>query len=392
MTSQPPQPPGGYGQQPGEAEGERRQDDGWPVPGQQEQPRYGQQPGYGAQYPQYPQQFHGQPGHGQQPPYGESGYGQPPYGRPGYGQQPGHYAEQPYGQPGHGVQYPQQDHGPYGYGQPQYGQPQYGQPQYGQPQYGQQPWNPPGYGQPQSGQQPQWGQPLGQQAPVQQPYGQPAGNATQIGFDRNRPDRGDYLVALCAAAFLLFATLPWFTFDFGFGFAESINGFDFALVTTAAVLLVLAAVWALLPTVVDLGLPFPRGSVTVGLTSLAFLLTLAEWLSTFEGGFSPFALLTILAGAAALTVAVLTLLRRLRTRPAAAVGGTSWPAQQQWGQPWQLPGHQPTHGHQPAHGQQPPSAPQQPSPGTATPPSQGDRDPGRPGGSTASGAGSDPSA
>ena len=384
MTSQPPQPPGGYGQQPGEGQGERRPDDWWPVPvqPQQEQPQYGQHSGYGPQYPQYPQQPYGQPGHGQQPPYDESGYGQPPYGRPGYGQQPGYYAQQPYAQPGYGAQYPQQDHGQYGHGQPQYGQ----------PQYGQQPWGPPGYGQPQYGQQPSWGQPPGQQAPVQQPYGQPAGNATQVGFDRKRPDRGDYLVALCAAAFLLFATLPWFTFDFGFGFAESINGFDFALVTTAAVLLVLAAVWAVLPTVVDLGLPFPRGLVTVGLTSLAFLLTLAEWLSTFEGGFSLFALLTVLAGAAALTVAVLTLLRRLRTRPAAAVGGTSWSAQQQPGQPWQLPGQQPTHGHQPAYGQQPPSAPEQPSPGTATPPSQGDRDPGRPGGSTASGAGSDPSA
>ena len=384
MTSQPPQPPGGYGQQPGEGEGERRPDDGWPVPGQpqQEQPPYGQQPDYGPQYPHYPPQPYGQPGHGQQPPYGESGYGQPPYGRPGYGQQPGYYAQQPYAQPGYGAPYSQQDRGQYGYGQPQYGQ----------PQYGQQPWGPPGYGQPQYGQQPPWGQPPGQQAPVQQPYAQRAGSGTQVGFDRKRLDRGDYLVAVCAAAFLLFATLPWFTFDFGFGFAESINGFDFALVTTAAVLLVLAAVWALLPTVVDLGLPFPRGFVTVGLTSLAVLLTLVEWLSTFEGGFSLFALLTVLAGAAAPTVAVLTLLRRLGTRPAAAVGGTSWPPQQQPGRPWDPPGQQPAYGHQPAYGQQPPSAPEQPSPGTATPPSQGDRDPGRPGGSTASGAGSDPSA
>jgi hypothetical protein len=220
---------------------------------------------------------------------------------------------------------------------------------------------------------------------VQRPYGQPTGSGTRVGSDRTRPGRGDYLVALSAAAFLLFATLPWFTFDFGFGFAESINGFDFVLVTTAAVLLVLAAVWALLPTVVDLGLPFPHGFVTVGLTSLAFLLTLAEWLSTFEGGVSVSALLTTLAAATALTVAVLTLLRRLRTRPAAAVGGTGWPPQQP-GQPWQPPGQQP------AHGQQPPAPPGQPSPGAATPPSQGDRDPGRPGGSTASGAGSDPSA
>ena len=347
MTSQPPpQPPGGYGQQPGEGAGERRPDGG-----QQEQPGYGR-PGYGQ--PQYWQPPYGQqPGYGQ-PPYGQPGYGQPwygqpPYGQPGYGQPPGYGGQTPYGQPGYGAQFPQ---------------PPYGPPQYGPPQYGQQPWSPPGHGQ-------------------QQSYGQPAGRGAQLGFDRKRLDRGELLVALCAAAFLLFAALPWFTFDFGFGFAESINGFDLGLVTTAAVLLVAAAVWALLPAVVDLALPFPRGFVTVGLTGLACLLTLVEWLSTFEGGFSLFALLTTLAAAAALTVAVLTLLRRLRTRPVAATGGgTSWPAQQQPGPPWQ-----PT-----AYGQQPPPAGEQASPGTATPPSPGDRDPGRPGGSTASGAGSDPSA
>jgi hypothetical protein len=152
------------------------------------------------------------------------------------------------------------------------------------------------------------------------------------------------------------------------------------------VLLVVAGVWALLPAVRDLGLPFPRGFVTVGLTALAFLLTLAEWLSTFEGGFSLFALLTLLAAAAALTVAVLPLLRRLPARPAAAAGGTSWPPQQQPDQPWQPPAQQPT------YGQQPWPAPEQSSPGSATPPSPGERDHGRPGGSTASGAGSDPSA
>jgi hypothetical protein len=358
MTSQPPQPPGGYGHQPGE--GERRPDGGQVPPGEPQQ-----QPGHGPQPP------HGQPGHGEpmgygQPPYGQPQYGQqPPYGQPQYGQPgPGQfpYGQPGYGQqPGYGAQYPQQPYGQPPYGQPSYGQASYGQPQYGQPPYGQQP--------------PSWGQPVGQQ-----PYGQPAGRSPQVGLDRKRLDRGDLLVAVGAVAFLVFAVLPWFTFDFGFGLAESINGFDFGLVTTAAVLLVVAAVWALLPAVVDLALPFPRGFVTVGLTSLAFLLTLAEWLSTFEGGFSLFALLTLLAAAAALAVAVLTLLRQLRTRPAGAVGG-GWPAQQP-PQPWQPP----------AYGQQPPPAPEQPyhqPPGSAP---EGPRDPGRPGGSTASGAGSDPSA
>ncbi|SDL62990.1 hypothetical protein SAMN05660642_00487 [Geodermatophilus siccatus] len=350
MTSQPPQQPGGYGHQPGEGEDARRPDGGQSAP-EQAQPWYGQQP------PSY-----GQPGYGQQPGYGAA-YGQPPYGQPGYGQpsygQPGYG----YGQPGHAAQYPQP---------------------HGQPPYGQSPWGQPAYGQ-----QTPWGQPYGQQLPAQQPWAPPARSGPQVGLDRKRVYRGDWLVALCAVAFLFSAALPWFTFDFGFGFSESINGFDFSLVTTAAVLLVLAAAWSLLPAVVDLGLPFPRGFVTVGLTSLALLLTLVGWLSTFEGGFSPFALLTFLTAAAAVVVAVLTLLRQPHSRPVTTPGGTSWPTQQT-GQPWQPA---PYGQQQPPHAA--PSAPEQsPStpPGPATPPSGGDRDPRRPGGSTASGTGSDPSA
>jgi hypothetical protein len=254
---------------------------------------------------------------------------QPPYGQPQYGQQSGYGAQPPYGQPGYSAQYPPQPYGQpqYGgqYGQQPWGQPGYGQAGYGQLGYGQPGHGQPGYGAPQYGQQPPWGPSHGQQFPAQQPYGQPfarpAGGA-QVGLDRRRLDRGDVLVALSAAAFLLFAALPWFTFDFGFGFAESINGFDFGLVTTAAVLLVLAALWSLLPAVVDLHLPFPRGFVTVGLTVLALLLTLVEWLSSFEGGFSLFALLTVLAATAAVASAVLALLRQSRARPAASGGWT----------------------------------------------------------------------
>ncbi len=349
MTSQPPQQPGGYGHQPGEGEDARRPDGGQSAP-EQAQPGYGQQP------PSY-----GQPEYGQQPGYGAP-YGQPPYGQQpgyGYGQQPGYG----YGPPGSGAQYPQP---------------------YGQPPYGQSPRDQPAYGQ-----QAPWGQPYGQQPPAQQPWAPQARSGPQVGLDRTRVHRGDWLVTLCAVVFLLFAALPWFTFDFGFGFSESINGFDFTLVTTAAVLLVLAAVWSLLPAVVDLGLPFPRGFVTVGLTSLALLLTFAEWLSSFEGGFSPFALLTFLTVAAAAVVAVLTLLRQPHSRPGTTSAGTPWPTQQPGQQPWQPA----TYGQQPPYAA--PSAPEQSPPtppGSTTPPSGGDRDPHRPGGSTASGAGVDPSA
>ncbi len=414
MTSQPPQPPGGYGHQPGEGEDERRTDGEPSTPEQPQQgpartgygqqappgqpgqghpgygqhpygpPEYGQsgygqqapywQPGYGHQ-PQYGQPQYGQPQYGQ-PQYGQPSYGQPQYGQPGYGQ-PGPGAQPPYGQPGYGAQYPQQ-----AYGQPHYGE-QYGQQPWGQPGYGQ-----PGYGAPQYGQPPPWGPSYGQQFPAPQPFARPAGGA-QVGLDRRRLDRGDVLVALSGAAFLVFAALPWFTFDFGFGFAESINGFDFGLVTTAAVLLVLAALWSLLPAVVDLRLPFPRGFVTVGLASLAFLLTLVEWLSTFEGGFSLFALLTLLAAVAALASAAFAVLRQLRHQPAAAAG---W-ASQQPGQTWPPAGQQAAYGQQPLDRPTSTDEPPPPERSHATPPpSEGDRDDDRPGGSTASGAGSGPSA
>lgn len=86
-----------------------------PYPPQQDP--YGQQPGYGQQYPQ---PGYGQaPGHGPQSQQGygqpyeqQGGYGQPGYGQQGYGQQgyvpPQGYGQQPYGQQGYG--YPQ----PYG--------------------------------------------------------------------------------------------------------------------------------------------------------------------------------------------------------------------------------------------------------------------------------------
>lgn len=92
----------GYGQQ------------GYDPYAQQQDPQYGQQPGYGQQ-PQYGQQ----PGYGQQPQYGQ---------QPGYGQQPQY--DQGYGQQGYGQQpdqgYGQQQYDPYaqgGYQQPGYAQP-----------------------------------------------------------------------------------------------------------------------------------------------------------------------------------------------------------------------------------------------------------------------------
>ncbi|SFL90523.1 hypothetical protein [Geodermatophilus ruber] len=321
-SSQPPSQPGGYGQ--------------------------GQQPS-GSPTPE---------GYGQPP----QGYGQPPQG---YGQAPEGYGQpqppqQPYGQP----QPPQQP-----YGQPQPPQ----QPGYGQPQPPQQP----GYGQPQPPQQPGYGQPqppyvqqpgYGQQQPYgQHPHGRPAGTGGSVGFDPKKLSLGDYVVAGSVVAYLIFMIIPWFSEDFGFGFSVSVNGFDSGLLTLAFVLLLLAGLWALLPAFYDVKLPFPRGLITVGLTGLVFLLTLLEWISTFEVGFSAMALLTFLTSAAALAFAVLTLLPQLRNRPTLPGGvatAAQWANQQapQFGAGAAQPG-------QP-YGQQPPQygAPQQYAPPPPPPP------------------------
>jgi hypothetical protein len=365
MTSQPPQPPGGYGQ-----------------------PGFGQQPGQPGQQP-------AQPGYGQQPPYGQQpsygqqpGYGAPsqpsgqqsPYGQPGYGQQPA------YGQPAPGPQAP--------YGQ----QPAYGQPPYGQPPYG------------------------------QQPYGRPAGTGGSIGFDPKKLTMADYVIAGATVLFLILSFFPWYQLeDLFFGADLSFSGWRSGQVKTAFFLFLLASVWTALPAVVPLRLGFPRSFVTVGLAGLGFLFALLGWLDSFGEGlsFSVWALLGFLTAAAVLVFAVLSLLPELTNRPALPGGlanATQWANQPapQFGQggpgapqgsPYgpqssgpPQPSGQPGYGQQPYGGQPPygqqvpgqqPSGQQPPSGATQEhrlppfPPGRpgrpGGADPGRPGGSTASG-------
>ena len=359
-SSQPPQQPGGSGQ-----------------PGPGGQPEYGQQP------PPYG------PPQGQQSPYGQSPYGQPPQGQAPYGQSP--YGQPPQASPPYGQQ------GPYGQPSP-YGQ----QPPYGQPSpYGQQP-------------------PFGQPSP----YGQgprPAG----AGFDLGRLKVADYVVAAAALLYLVVALLPWVSIDFDSGFDVpgfdvpdvTVSGFTFSgLVTFSFVLLLLAAVWALLPAFVPFDLGFPRSWVTVGLAGLALLLTLIAFIQTFEYGFSVFALIGLLLAAAAAAFAFLRLVPEMRTTPAlpgAFNGAAQWANQQAPdfgqsapgqstdpgrptapGQPGQYgqPGQQGQYGQPGQQYGQPGPAGQpwgQPQPGQYgrphTPPPA--TDPGRPGGSSASGQG-----
>lgn len=312
-----------------------------------------------------PDQTPGGPGQQGPPSYGapqgqpQQGWGQPASGGPqqqgGWGQS-GQQQSPPYGQQG------QQG----GYGQP-VGQGQYGQ-QYGQQQPGP------------SGQQ-QYGQQYGPG-----PYGQQGPGGGGAGFDLKKLTLADYVVGGSVVLYLLFMVFPWFSEDFGFGASFSVNGFDSGLLTFAFILLLVAAVWSLLPAFVDLRTPFPRGFVTVGLTGLVFLMTLIEWISTFDAGFSIFALLTFLVSAAALAFAVLGLLPELKNRsslpggvgqaaqwanqPAPQFGqhGESGPQQGQYGQQphgqsgyGQAPSGQQSYGQQQSgpqgHGQQSPPSP-----------------------------------
>jgi hypothetical protein len=284
-----------------------------------------------------------------QPPYGQQP-GQPPAGGPPQGQQPP-YGQQPgYQQP---PQYGQQP----GYGQPQqqYG----GQPGYGQPQYG----GPPGYGQP---------------------------ARTGGGFDLKRLTVADYVIAGATVLYLIWALLPWWSFEdefFGIDLG-SINGFDYGLVTFAFVLFLLATAWAVLPAFVDMNLGFPRGWITVGLAAVGFLLTLFAWIDSLSVTFSIFALLALITAAAIVLFAFLSLLPQLRNKPALPGGlanAAQWANQQapQFGQPGQ-PGAQPGSMPPPAqsYGQPtqqqyaPPPPPSAPGAGTPPPPPHPEGSPG----------------
>lgn len=112
-----------------------------------------------------------------------------------------------------------------------------------------------------------------------------------------------------AVLYLLGLVLPWFStpgYDAGFGYqapASTVNGFDAGMLVVAAALLVLAAAWTLLPRLTP-RLPFPGALVPAGLGAVALLLTVPEWLTTFDRGFTPAGLLTVLSAAVACAVAL----------------------------------------------------------------------------------------
>ncbi|NEK95983.1 hypothetical protein GCU67_17710 [Modestobacter muralis] len=133
----------------------------------------------------------------------------------------------------------------------------------------------------------------------------------------------DVLVAAGTVLFALLLLAPWFRTearDLGFGHrveAATADGLDSGLLVTALVLLVLASCWGLLPAVADVRPPFPRELVTAGLTALALLLTLLEWLTTLDIGLSVPGLLAVLTAAVVFAVAVRALVPQARAWVAA---------------------------------------------------------------------------
>jgi hypothetical protein len=149
--------------------------------------------------------------------------------------------------------------------------------------------------------------------------GRPAAGSGTPAMPRTGVDLGRLRLADCAVAagtllYLVFAILPWYridAFDLGSGFrlpGLSVNGFDSGILTSAVVLLLLASVWALLPAIADLPVPFPRAFLTAGLAALAFVLTLIEWLATVDVGFTLMGLLAFLSSVAVLAFAALRVL------------------------------------------------------------------------------------
>jgi hypothetical protein len=174
----------------------------------------------------------------------------------------------------------------------------------------------------------------------------------------------DYAIAGGTLLFFVFALFPWWSYgDDLFGY--SLSGFDDGTVSTAFLLFLLATVWTLLPAFLDLRLGFPRGWVTVGLAGLGFVMTLFAWIESMGVSFQVWPLLGMLAAAAILVFAILSLLPQLRNRPAVPAGLTG--AAQWANQPapdFGQPGQQAQHPVQTQHYGQPGTPPPPPPPPT----------------------------
>ena len=140
-----------------------------------------------------------------------------------------------------------------------------------------------------------------------------------------RPTGHGLLVGAGALLYLVLGLLPWASVTFDVLGRVSASGYRLSvLVPVAAVLLVAAAAWVLLPALRRLPVPFPRAAVTLGLAALAFLLTLVTWLRTTDYGFEAVPLLallvTVLVGVSAARALLPQLREPDRARPDGAAG------------------------------------------------------------------------
>jgi hypothetical protein len=165
-----------------------------------------------------------------------------------------------------------------------------------------------------------------------------------VSFNAKNLTMADRLVGGGAILFLLVSFLPWYsaTYNFGFGISgtESAIGLQSGAVVLALLLFLAAAVWATLPALTDVAVPFPRGFATVGLCLLALLFTLIAWLGTFEDfyDFSLWGLVGFLVALAVTAVAVLGLLPQLgRAVPGPLAGAARWAGKSA---PQSPPGHE----------------------------------------------------
>jgi hypothetical protein len=153
----------------------------------------------------------------------------------------------------------------------------------------------------------------------------------QARVHRHRVHRADVLLAAGTVLFLLLLLPPWVRadgYDLGSGYRSgptSADGLDSGLLVTAAVLLVLAACWSLLPAVAEVPTPVPRALVTTVLVALAALLTLLEWLTLLDSGVAVPGLLAVLTVAGLLAVAVGQLVPQARAWVAEERAGAPGP-------------------------------------------------------------------
>ena len=123
----------------------------------------------------------------------------------------------------------------------------------------------------------------------------------------------DLVVGVGALVYAVLAALPWASVTFDVLGRISARGYGFSvLVPVSVLLLAAAAAWAALPPSVRPAVAFPYSAVTLGLTALAFLLTLAVWLRSTDYGFEPVPLLAVLVTATVGTCAALSLVPELR--------------------------------------------------------------------------------